>query len=414
MSSCTPAGRGRGLPESPLPPRFDASDASALADPYPRYAELRAAGPLARGGAGTWLVTRHADVTALLGDDRLGHELAVEYHEVSLGAGPASEFFRRVIFYRDPPAHTRLRRLMAAEFTPKRVNAMRARIAARVDEFLDGALERGHFDAISDLAYPLSVAVVCELIGIPPADWAELKPRAIDLGRGFNHASSPEEQRATDEAVVWLQEYLDRLLRERGRAPRADLLSNMLAAGSGEGKLAYEEIVDNCVFVLWAGFETVLSAVGSGFAAFLEFPGEFARLRGEPRLVSTAVEEILRFDAPIQGTSRVVRREIVIGGRRLRPGRVLVMLLGSANHDERVFSDPRRLDVARMPNPHVSFGGGVHRCLGNVLARTELAIVLERATQRLAAIEPYGDPVRRTAAMWMRFHASVPVAVTAA
>jgi cytochrome P450 len=397
-----------------LPPRFNARDPATLEDPYPRYAELRRAGPLARAGAGTWLVTRHADVTALLGDRRLGHELELEYHQVALGPGPASEFFHRIVFYRDPPAHTRLRRLMAAAFTPRLVNRMREPIRALVDELLEPGLERGGFDAVDDLAYPLSVAVVCRLIGIPRADWAALKPRAVDLGRGFNAAPSPEERRATDEAVVWLQRYLDALIGERRPAAADDLLSSMLAAEHGGDRLTHDEVVDNCIFLVWAGFETVMSVIGTAFAGLLRFPDQLERLREEPALVPSAVEELLRYDAPIQGTARLVRRDIELGGRRLRAARVLVLMLGSANHDERVFARPERLDVARHPNPHVSFGGGAHRCLGSVLARAEVAIVLEQVLRRCAAIEMAGAPRRRTAASWMRFHASVPVAVTPA
>jgi cytochrome P450 len=303
---------------------------------------------------------------------------------------------------------------MAAAFTPRLVHAVRDDTRELVDELLEPAFDRGRFDVVDDFAYPLSVAVICRLMGIPRPDWSELKPRAADLGRGFSLASSDEERQATDDAVVWLQDYVAGLLQERRFAAADDLLSRMLAAEDGAARLAHDEIVDNCVFLLWAGFETVLSAIGTAFAAFLRFADQFARLRAEPALLPLAVEEIFRYDAPIQGTARIVRRDVELAGRRLRPGRILVLLLGSANHDERVFAEPERLDVARRPNPHVSFGGGGHRCLGNVLAREELAVVLERLLARVASLEPAGEPVRRTTATWMRFHASIPVAVTPA
>jgi cytochrome P450 len=395
-----------------LPPRFDRLDPAVLDDPYPRYAELRKAGPLARGGPGTWLVPRYAEVAALLSDPRLGNELPDVYHRISLGDGAAAAFFQRILFYRDPPAHTRLRRLMAASFTPRLVGAFRPRIEAIVDELLAPARATGGFDAVTDLAHPLALRVICLLLGIPAADHHEVLPRAGDLARGFTIAGDEEQRRATDHAVEWLQDYLEQLLRESARAPADDVLSRMLAAGRGEQALTHDEIVDNCVFLFWAGFETVVSVIGTGCVGLLEFPGQFARLREQPELIPSAVEEFLRFDAPIQGTSRIVRETVEIGRHRLRPGRILVLLVGSANRDERVFDAPATLDVARSPNPHLSFGGGPHRCLGNVLARAEAAVVFERLAATFAGLAPAGPVVRRTETTAMRFHASIPISST--
>jgi cytochrome P450 len=399
---------------SVLPPRFDRLDPAVLEDPYPRYAELRAHGPLARGGPGTWLLARYREVAPLLSDPRVGNELPGVYHQVSLGTGPASEFFRRIIFYRDPPVHTRLRRLMAAGFTPRLVNSFAPRIGALVDELLAPGLEERRLDAITELAHPLALRVICLLIGIPPADHASVLPRAADLARGFTLAADEQQRHATDAAVTWLQGYLEELLADRARQPGDDLLSRMLAARHGDGGLSHEEIVDNCVFLFWAGFETVMSVIGTGCAALLRFPDQFERLRAQPELVAGAVEEFLRYDAPIQGTSRIVREELEIGRHRLRPGRILVLLIGSANHDETVFDRPERVDIGRRPNPHVSFGGGHHRCLGNVLARAEAGIVFERLARRVAHLEPAGPVVRRSDTTAMRFHASIPLALTAA
>jgi cytochrome P450 len=397
-----------------LPARFDHLDPAVLEDPYPRYAELRQRGALARGGPGTWLLTRHREVAALLRDRRLGNALPAIYHIASLGQGPASDFFRRIIFHQDPPVHMRLRRLMAVSFTPRVVEALRLDIRAQVDRTLDRALDVGCFDVIEHLADPLAFDVICMLLGIPPADRDRVRPHASRLARGFSMGMTGEQRGAIDDSVSWLQGYVEDLLIERAKRSRDDLLSEMAAAEHGEEGLPHEEIVDNCVFLFWAGFETVLSLVGTGCAALLRFPEEFARLRADPSLVTNAVEEFLRFDAPIQGTSRLVREQVEVEGRRLRPGRVLVLLLASANHDERVFADPGRLDVGRQPNPHLSFGGGPHHCLGNVLARLEATIVFEQLTRRVSVLEPAGEIERRSATPWMRFHRRIPVAVTPA
>ena len=400
---------------SSLPPLFDRLDETVLGDPYPRYAELRAAGPLARGGPGTWLVTRYAEVAALLADDRLGNELPALYHEISLGPGAASRFFGRIIFYRDAPVHTRLRQLMAVGFTPRLVQASRPRIEALVDELLDPALERGRLEVVGDLAQPLALRVICHLIGIPPGAQDEVLPRATLVARGFAIADDDEQRRAIDAAVEWLQGSIEELLAQRARRPGDDLLSRMLAARDEGGGLGHRDIVDNCVFLFWAGFETVMSVIGTGVAALIQFPDQFARLRATPELAGSAVEEFVRYDAPIQGTARIVRRELTIGRQHLRAGRILVLLIGSANRDESVFAHPDRVDVGRSPNPHLGFGGGAHHCLGNVLARAEAAVVFERLARRVERLEPAG-PVERRAlpGATMRLHASIPVAVAPA
>jgi cytochrome P450 len=393
-----------------LPPRFDARDPSVTQDPYPTYAELRAFGPLARGGPGTWLVTRHAEVSALARDPRLGHELPSEYHRLTLGEGAAARFFQRILFYRDPPVHTRLRRLMAAAFTPRLVGRVREQIQELVDDLLDRLEADRRFDAITDLASPLALGTICRLLGIPTADQGEVMPRAAALAHGFSLGADPLRRAETDAAAVWLHEYLGALLRDRARAPaREDLLSRMGRA-AGE-RLSDDEVIDNCAFLFWAGFETVMSVIGTGVAALIRFPDQFARLRSTPRLVPTAIEEFLRYDAPIQGTSRIVREPVEVGPHRIREGRMLVLLLGSANHDERVFEHPARMDIGRTPNPHLSFGGGPHHCLGSVLAREEAAILFSTLARRYASLSADGPASRRTAVAWMRFHDSIPVMI---
>jgi cytochrome P450 len=395
---------------APLPPRFDPREPRVAEDPYPSYAQLRAAGPLARGGPATWLVTRHADVTTLARDTRLGHELPYDYHRVSLGDGSAARFFARILFYRDPPAHTRLRRLMAAAFTPRLVGSFRPRVQELVDDLLDHAEAAGRLDAIQDLASPLALGTICLLLGVPAADQAEVLPRAAALAHGFSFAEDPGLREETDAAADWLHGYLGELLRDsQRRPPRDDLLSRMARAAGA--RLAHDEVVDNCAFLFWAGFETVISLIGTGVVALTQFPDQFTRLRESPELVASAIEEFLRYDAPIQGTSRIVREPIQIGRHRIRPGRMLVLLLGSANHDERVFERPERLDIGRSPNPHVSFGGGPHHCLGSVLARAEASILFSTLTRRYAAIEAAGPSTRRVTIAWMRFHDSVPVSL---
>jgi cytochrome P450 len=393
-----------------LPPRFDPGDPAAIENPYPAYAELRRAGPLCRFGPGQWAVTRYRDVAALLRDRRLGSAFPPEFHEFSVGPGPAAEFFQRVMIVRDPPEHTRLRKLMHQAFRGPVVRGLREHILTLVDDMLAPALERGVFDAVDDLAYSLPVTVVCELIGIPAADRDEVRPRVEDLVKGFTtHVSEPDRP-AVNEAVLALQNYVGGQLDERRARPRDDLLSAMLAAEDGGETLSAEEIVDNAVFLFFAGFETTRNMIATGCAALLEHPDQLARLRADPSLVPRAVEEFLRYDAPVQGAGRLTLEPIRIGDRTIPKNRVVILLLGSANHDEAQFRAPERLDVGRHPNRHVTFGGGSHHCLGAALARVEGAVVFDRLLARSRTLAPAGEPVRRPLRNF-RSHASVPVAV---
>lgn len=388
------------------------ADSEVIDDPYPVYARHRAASPLSRGPAATWIATRHRDVAALLRDRRLSSQFPPDYYRFSAGAGAASAFFARIILYRDPPAHTRLRQLLGQAFRMELVRALEPRIRSLVDELLQPALDSGRLDAVAELALPLPVLVVSELMGIPHADQKAIRPRALALGRGFA-AVVPEAARAdANEAVDWLRDYLGALLEERRRSPGSDLLSVMLAAEEGDDRLTHDEIVDNAVFSFFAGFETTANLIGTGCAALMQYPDQLARLREDRSLVQPAVEEFLRYDAPIQGVARIARVPVEIGERTIRAGRVLILLLGSANRDERVFSRPDQLDIGRDPNPHVSFGGGIHGCMGQALARIEARIVCQRLLERFGKLVPAGDQIRQGNTSF-RGYASVPIATTA-
>ncbi|MFI6491081.1 cytochrome P450 [Streptomyces sp. NPDC050564] len=398
---------------SELPLKFDSRDPAVLSDPYPIYEELRSSGGLSRGGPGQWVVSRYDDVAPLLRDRRLSHEYPPEYHEFSIGDGPANSFFQRIILDRDAPDHTRLRRLMAKAFSPRLVQRMHDYIERQVDELLAPALERGSFDAVTGLAFPLPVTVVCELVGIPSVDRDLVRPRAIDLAKAFALYVAKEDREAAHEAVAWLRAYIAGLLAERRAALGDDLLSQMITAEVAEepgARLSGEEIVDNVIFLFFAGFETTTNLIATSVAALLRHPAELARLRHDPGLLPTAVDEFLRYDAPIQATARLVKEPVQVGGRTVRPGRVLVLLLGSANHDERRFPDPERLDVGRTPNAHLSFGGGAHHCLGAGLARIEGQAALGWLLRNAPALEAAGDVVRRPSVTF-RSYRSVPVSL---
>jgi cytochrome P450 len=392
--------------------RFDPADPAVVDDPYPTYARLRAAGPLVPGGPGQWLFSRYAEVSTLLRSDRLGSEFPPVVHRHKLGDGPACEFFTRIVIDRDPPAHTRLRRGMGRSFNPGTVKSLHHRVARIVDDLLAPALERGRLDLVSDLALPLPVTVVCSLLGVPAQDLEVVRPRMVDLATAFGELTlTPQQRAAADDAVVWLREYVGEHVDRRRRCPADDQLSWMVEA-EGDG-VTPAETVDNAVFLFFAGFETTTSLVVNGVMALLRHPDQLDRLRRDPSLIPSAVEELLRFDAPVQMSMRLVREPFTVAGRTVRAGRVAVLLLGSANRDERRFHEPESLDVGRHPNPHLSFGGGHHYCVGAPLARIEGALVLDRLIRRFRHIELDGAAVRRRHST-IRSYRSVPLAVRAA
>jgi cytochrome P450 len=382
-----------------------------MEDPYPTYARLRAAGAVCRGGAATWVVTRHADVAALIRDERLGHRFPADFRlPFAAAEGTASTLLSRILSSLEPPDHPRVRHLVGKALNPSVVRGMRASIAGSVDALTAPLRDRDGFDAVTDLALPLQIQVGCDLLGVPAADRGEIWPRAMAIGRAFIPFTPDRDgARADDDSARWLRDYMDDLVRERRRAPGDDLLSRLIAARDNGVGLSHDEIVDNGVFLFFAGFETAIHLVAGGCAALLAHPDELRRLRADRSLLPRAVEEILRYDAPIQSMARWANDAITIDGRTIRAGRVVLLLLGSANHDERVFDRPERLDVGRHPNPHLSFGGGAHHCLGVSLARLEGAVVYDRLLDTFPRLDAGGPPVRRPHPN-LRGYTSVPVA----
>lgn len=398
------------VPEVSVPraslPRFDALDPEVLDDPYPHYARLREAGPLCRIPPASLGVTMHAQVAALLRDARLANDFPEDNPAFDVGADEAGESFRRLIPTRGVDDHSRLHKLMAATFSPRRSRGYADRIGAIVAEAVAPALDGESLDAVADLAFPVAATVVCELMGLPASAVEQIRPRAAALARAFTPFLPGPGRPAADDALVWLRGYIADVVEERRARPTGDLPSRMLAAQG----LSLDEIVDNLAFLCFTGFETTMNMVGTGCVALARFPDEFARLRADRRLLPTAVEEFVRLDAPIQYTARVTRAEVEIGGRTVRPGRSVMLLLGSANHDESVFRDPQRLDVGRTPNPHVGFGGGVRGCLGAALARVEGAVIFGHLLDRVAKLEPAAAARREPNALF-RSYASVPLEI---
>jgi cytochrome P450 len=366
-------------------PTFDVAAATLLEDEFGTYRELRATSRVAKGGLGQWAVTRHADVSALLRDRRVEHHMPREYLEFAFGGGANGQFRERILLNRDGTDHTRLRRLMGQAFSAPLVRRLRAHIADLVDGLLEPLLDRGEFDVVEDLALPLPVAVICELLAIDSVDRDEVASHTRQL---FD-----PDRAVVDRAVEWIRAYIGEILDGRPADPEGDLLQRMLAAedggdgGDGGDALTHDEIVDNAALLFVAGFETTKHLIASGVHALLDFPDQLDLLLRDPALAEGAVEEVLRFDGPVVAVPVVATEPIDIGAIRIKEARVLNLLLRCANHDGDVFADPERLDIRRAPNPHVAFGGGVHHCLGSMLARVEGEVVFWRLAAQVQAID---------------------------
>src|SRR5437588_2635709 len=352
---------------------FNPMDPEFLADPYPTYPRLRAEDPVHQSPLGFWVLTRYDDVSAVLRDAR--------YIKEPLAALVAARFGAEVprgvglsMLDRDPPDHTRLRGLVSKAFTPRVVEGLRPRIQQIVDELITRAQAAGSMDVIEEFAYPIPVNVICEMLGVPVADHERFKGWSLDIARGLDSIWLPpdsEVPRRSAAARHAINDYFRELIAQRRASPRGDLLSALIAAEEAGDKLNEEELLATCILILIAGHEPTVNLIGNGVLALLRNPGELERLRATPGLITNAVEELLRYDGPVQRTARVASAPATIGGRTIAKGEMVMPFIGAADRDPSQFPDPDRLDLTRADNRHIAFGWGIHFCLGAPLARVE-------------------------------------------
>jgi cytochrome P450 len=380
--------------------RFAPRDPAFVADPYPVYRELRDEHP-ARYDEPTdhWLVARYADVNALLRDRRFGRT----YLHASTHAGmgrpddpswhePFWHLIRSGILDMEPPDHTRVRRLVSKAFTPAFVESLRPRVQRIADGLADVVDGAGEFDLLPAIAGPLPVTVIAEMLGVPESDRHLLRPWSADICKMYELDPPLDSQRDAVRASVEFSEYLRALSRERRARPREDLISALAQVLDEGDRLTEDELIGTCVLLLNAGHEATVNSTVIGWWALFRHPDALARLRADRTLVPAAVEELLRFDTPLQLFERWVLEPFELHGVRVPKGAELGLLFGSANRDPSVFASPDELRLDREPNPHLTFGAGIHFCLGAPLGRLELQTSMRTLLERFPAMEPAEEP----------------------
>lgn len=390
---------------------FDFSDTSFTADPYPRLSAIREetavfyAKKHKEEERGLWFLTRYEDVLAAQRDRRLGRvpEPLLSPQEVGVPPeradwAPYYAIEQSSLLMLEPPDHTRLRRLISREFTPKRVAALRPAITAHADRFLDQAVNGRELDLLADYAQPYSVHVICELIGAPTSDWRSLLDWSHKIVKMYELDTTEEQAASAVQASAEFDAWTRELIAGKRAEPGDDLVSGLCFVETDDGTLTDEEIVSTVILLLNAGHEATVNTLGNGVAALLETPGAWRQVASGAVSPSVAVEEMIRYDPPLQLFERWVLRDgYEVAGQPIDKGEKVAMLFGAANRDPRHFPDPDAFTVSRNDRSHVTFGAGIHLCIGAPLARLELDVALDRLARRCPNLELARSPTRNDA-----------------
>jgi cytochrome P450 len=390
-----------------------------VADPYPALARLREedAVHFSEAHAG-WLVTRYEDVWSALRSEALSSDRVRPFVSERLEGDrrtllePVFEVLSRWMVFMDPPAHTRLRKLVQRAFSPRAIAALRPRMQAIVDGLLDGLEGRGQLDLLAEFAAPLPATVIAELLGAPPQDRARFKAWSDDITPLlFAGTGVPDRDERASAGVAEFTAYIGELIAARRAQPGDTLLDSLLGTGDGGGELTDEEIVATCLLLLFAGHETTTNLIASGTLALLREPEQRARLAADPELIEPAVEEMLRFDGPAKAVARIAAADHELHGRRIGRGDRVFLMPSAANRDPDRFDEPDRLDVARRDNRHLGFGHGIHFCLGAALARAEGQVAIGTLLRRFPELHLAGAELEWHPTLLSRGLVRLPVAL---
>ena len=363
---------------------YDPTSAGILSDPYDTYDRMRAKDPVHRMRLiNAWVLTRYEDVDTVLRDHR----------RFSKDDGVEDEY--RSMLHHDPPDHTRLRSLVSKAFTPRSVRELHPRVQRIVAELLDDLDGRDRFDLIESVAFPLPVTVIAEMLGVPPQDMDRFNRWSNDISLTIEPSLRDDQIRRVQQATEELYEYFEGIIEQRLREPQDDMITALLNAEDEGDKLTREELLGTLVLLLVAGNETTRNLIGNGMRALLKNPVQLQRLRDSPDLLDSAIDELLRYDSPVQLDGRLVHSDVEVAGQRIRAGQRVLCAIGAANRDPSAFTEPDKLDIGRSEKSHIAFGRGIHHCLGAPLAMLEARAAFSALLDRFSRIELVAEPVYR-------------------
>lgn len=362
-------------------------------NPYPKYTQLRRKDPVHWSLLmGAWVVSQYEDVDAILRDHkRFSNDPRNRTGSRIPDLSTASSSSEPSMLFLDPPDHTRLRALVSKAFTPQAIAALKPRIHTIMQDLLDQIEDPSSFDLIETIAYPLPVIVMAELLGVPAEERAQFKLWSDQRARALEPTLTEAERRTAMQAGEELDAYFLKIINQRREHPRDDLISTLVVVEEQGDALTQNELVVMLRLLLIAGNETTTNLIGNGLLALLQNPNQMQALRDEPALMESAVEELLRYDSPVQVNARTALEDVDLHDRRITRGQGVILLIGSANHDPKVFSHPEQLDITRQETGHIAFGRGIHHCLGAPLARVESRIAFEALLERFSDIRLLTD-----------------------
>jgi pimeloyl-[acyl-carrier protein] synthase len=386
-------------------------------DPYPLYRRLRTESPVHLNFSGVWLLTRYADVQSILRDPSVfsNDSRQSDLYRVFMASmgdrdlGPLGDDTARSMLFTDPPDHDRLRALVSQAFTARRIDAMRPHIQEIADGLIDEVEASGEFDVVAKLAYPLPITVICQMLGVPVADRHLFRGWSQELVPVIDPLVTLEILDRANVAATAFHQYFDALAAERRSHLRDDLLSALIQAEDEGQKLTHQELRTTCVLLLVAGHETTVNLISNGMLALLQHPTQLEALRAEPSLLKNAVEEMLRYDSPVQFVGRTLLQDVEIDGRQISRGDQVVGIIGAANRDPAQFSEPDRFDVRRRDVRHLSFSGGIHFCLGAQLARAEGQAAIGSLVRRFPRLDLAGAELEWRDTVTLRGLKALPV-----